>query len=108
MSFEKARKTASTMIIVGIVISLFSMFTLPKGSIEYMLGGIIGILLLGGAIALCAVYCKCPHCGKRILFQVLSVKKCPHCGKDVLKAPKKSKCKLRSDYGSSNEGPRLR
>ena len=90
MTFEKARKTASTMILVGIVISLFSMFTLPKGSIEYMLGGLVGILLLGGSIALCAVFCKCPHCGK-----------------DVLKAPKKSKSKQRSDYGNNNVGPRL-
>ena len=107
MTFEKARKTASTMILIGIVITLFSMFTLPKGSVEYMLGAIVGIIMLGGAVLLCYIYCKCPHCGKHIMFQVLSVKKCPHCGKDVLKAPKKSKSKQRSDYGNNNVGPRL-
>ena len=107
MTFEKARKTASTMILIGIVITLFSMFTLPKGSVEYMLGAIVGIIMLGGAVLLCYIYCKCPHCGKHIMFQVLSVKKCPHCGKDVLKAPKKSKSKKQNDYGNNNMGPRL-
>ena len=107
MTFEKARKTASTMIIVGIVISLFSMFTLPQGTAEYMIGGLIGVLLMAGAILICFVYCKCPHCGKRIMFQVLAVKKCPHCHKDVLKAPKKGRNKQRSDYGNNNVGPRL-
>ena len=108
MSFEKTRKTASTMIVIGIVIAVFSLIALPKDSTEYVVGCMAGIAVMAAAVLMCIAWCKCPHCGRRIFFQVLSVKKCPHCRKDLSKPPKKSRSRKKNDYGDSSNSPRLR
>ncbi len=104
MNFEKARKIANTLIPIGMVIAIISVVLLPKDSPAYLSGSLIGIFIIIISISICVIWCKCPHCGKRIFFKVLSIKRCPHCNKLLSKPPKG-----KNKYGEkSSNSPRLR
>ena len=92
-SFMHGRERVRKLIISAMVCALLSLafhFFLPSGSTLF--GGATLILLLASVVFLLKE-CRCPYCGKRIIFGVLAVTACPRCRRNLTTGKKTKKSK---------------
>ena len=48
-------------------------------------------LIIAAVIYVMVKYCRCPHCGKRIMFGVLKITVCPSCRRSLITGKKAKK-----------------
>ena len=69
---------------------------LIAGNFNVMLQSILLIatlLIIGWTFVTIFRYCKCPHCGKVILFGILQASTCPKCRRSLVSGKKTKKSK---------------
>ena len=90
-NFEYGKRLARNCVVIGIVFCLLGLFATPAGSMAQ----IVLTLCAAGAIVATSVvmarYCRCPSCGKRIVFGVLTVTNCPRCHRNLTTGQKTKK-----------------
>lgn len=80
MTFKTAKYIAGGILFAAMALTIVGMLTLEKGSSAYT-AALIGIIaMIGAALGIAAVWCRCPKCGKRILSKLFKLEKCPQCG----------------------------
>ena len=88
--FEYGKQLVKRLLVLAIAFCVGSLLT-PNGSY-----GQIGLLLLSllcmvGELGALWMYCRCPHCGKRIMLGALSATVCPRCHRNLATGKKTKK-----------------
>ena len=88
MKFDKAKNLVMFMLVMCIIVCVGSIiandFSLELANMFGLLSALFFIL----AIIVIAVFCKCPHCGKRIFLGLFKYKTCPNCRHDLVTGEK--------------------
>ncbi len=88
MKFDKARNLVMFMLVMCIAACVGSViandFDVALANMFGLMSGLFFIL----AAAVIVVFCKCPHCGKRVFFGMLKYKTCPNCKHDLVTGEK--------------------
>ena len=83
MTFKQAKIVTMVLVLFAVVLCVVGLMGFEEGSaVRNQLGVIASVAFVVG-IAVMVLWCKCPHCGRRIIRGALMVKKCPGCGKPL-------------------------
>ena len=88
--FERGQTLVRYCMVGAIACGVCSMF-LPTGSTANVVLIFLSLALLVGMLVCAWNFCRCPHCGKRILAGALAVKVCPSCHRDLRSGKKVKK-----------------
>ena len=58
---------------------LLGHFLLEEGTSSYLLAEILTALLFIAGLLIVVVWCRCPHCGRRLFYKMFQLKVCPGC-----------------------------
>ena len=87
-TFEYGQKLAKYLIGFAVVVCVSSVLFMPKGSLLQTISALMGLALLAATVYVTIKYCRCPHCGKRIVAGVFAVKNCPACHRSLVTGKK--------------------
>ena len=89
--FAYGKRQARNCLVASVVFCLLSLFAVPAGSMAQIVLSVcsFGLMLATGVVLY--RYCRCPHCGKRIIAGVLAVTTCPRCHRNLTTGQKMKK-----------------
>lgn len=91
--FQYGQSRVKTLIYAGVGCALLALVCgLFSKTIESVLM-IVTLVIIAWAFVVLFRYCKCPHCGHRIVFGVLAVTTCPACRRSLTTGKKVKKSK---------------
>ena len=77
----------------ALLCGLASVLLVPSGSVLQMILIFLSAALLIGMIISAWKLCRCPYCGRPIIFGALAVSVCPSCHRDLKNGKKVKKSK---------------
>ena len=90
-AFERGRRIVIVLVAVTIVLSLAALVFSEEGSTERLVLTLAAFGGLIGTVAATLHFCRCPHCGKRILNGVMVATVCPKCRHSLITGEKVKK-----------------
>ena len=88
--FEYGRQLVKRLLFMTVAFAMAS-WLMPRGSYGQLGLMLLAALSLAGEIAVLCVFCRCPHCGKRIVMGTLAVTTCPRCHRNLATGKKTKK-----------------
>jgi len=96
MKFKTATKTANALVACSVALCVIGLFFNNQYASIRLLLTAGALLLLSAGLIVTLVFCKCPHCGKRIFFGAATVVYCPNCHRNLETGKKVSPKKART------------
>ena len=93
MSFKKAKSVITVLFIVGLFLCVMALITFKPGTQGMLISATAAVVCIVLGMVVCAIWCRCPHCGVQLFRKVLSLKACPSCGRDFETGKKVKKVK---------------
>jgi hypothetical protein len=90
-AFERGRRIVVAMIAITILLSAATLLFTEDGSTERMVLTLAAFGGLIGTVGATLHFCRCPHCGKRILAGVMVATVCPKCRHSLITGEKVKK-----------------
>ncbi len=81
MTFKQAKIVTLTLILLAVALCVVGLVGFEKGSATRDQLGYIAAGAFAVGLVVMFLWCKCPHCGRRIFRGALLAVKCPGCGK---------------------------
>ena len=88
--FEYGRQLVKRLLFMAIVFVVAS-WLMPRGSYAQFGLMLLATLCVVGEIAMLSIFCRCPHCGKRIMLGTLTATICPRCHRSLSSGRKMKK-----------------
>lgn len=82
-AFEHGKRIVAVLLGLAVVFCLYALMFTEEYSKENLIAVMAGFVCFVAMIIAAAQLCRCPHCGKRIIFGVLAVKVCPKCRRSL-------------------------
>lgn len=79
MKLGTAKILSMASLLLGLAVGLLGHFTLEEGTSTYLLVEIITVLLFAAGLLIVVLWCRCPHCGRRLFYKMFQLKVCPGC-----------------------------
>ena len=89
MTLKKARLVVLGLLILGIIVGILGLLIFDDGTQGLKACTTAATVLLIAALMACGLWCRCPHCKKRLFRDVLKMKVCPGCSRDFETGEKK-------------------
>ncbi|MCR5137875.1 MAG: hypothetical protein K6C12_12450 [Oscillospiraceae bacterium] len=86
--FERGRRIVIALIALAVAFGLAALMFTKEGTTENMVLALASLACIIAVIAAAMRYCRCPHCGKRIVNGVLVLKVCPSCKRSLITGQK--------------------
>ena len=83
-TFVQGRELTKKLIIATVISCVMSI-------VCEQIGSPVQPLFFAAVIYVMVKYCRCPHCGKRIMFGVLKITVCPSCRRSLITGKKAKK-----------------
>ena len=90
-SFERGQSMVKYFLFGALLAGLASVLLAPPGSTLQMFLTFLSAALLIAMIVSAWKLCRCPYCGRRIIFGALAVSACPGCHRDLRSGKKVKK-----------------
>ena len=90
-SFERGQDLVKVFLTGALVTGLASVLLVPSGSVLQMILIFLSAALLIAMIVSAWKLCRCPYCGRAIIFGALAVTVCPSCHRDLKNGKKVKK-----------------
>ena len=90
-TFVQGRELTKKLIIATVISCVMSIVCEQIGSPVQPLFFWLTVLIFAAVIYVMVKYCRCPHCGKRIMFGVLKITVCPSCRRSLITGKKAKK-----------------
>lgn len=79
MKLGTAKVLSMASLLLGLAVGLLGHFLLEEGTSSYLLAEILTALLFIAGLLIVVVWCRCPHCGRRLFYKMFQLKVCPGC-----------------------------
>lgn len=79
MKLGTAKILSMASLLLGLAVGLLGHFALEEGTSTYLLVEIITVLLFAAGLLIVVLWCRCPHCGRRLFYKMFQLKVCPGC-----------------------------
>ncbi len=86
--FERGRRIVIVLISMAIVLGLAALMFTKENTTENAVLAVSSLLCIVAVIFAALRFCRCPHCGKRIINGVLVLKVCPNCKRSLITGQK--------------------
>lgn len=86
--FERGRRIVLVMIAVALALGLGALLFTQEGTVENTVLAVASLVGIVAVIFAAMHFCRCPHCGKRIINGVLTLKVCPNCKRSLITGQK--------------------
>lgn len=83
MKFSKARDLAKTLMVFCVIMCVVSIVSGRINASFAAVSSIISLICFVVSIAVVALYCKCPYCGKHIYLGLFKIEYCPKCRRNL-------------------------
>ena len=90
-SFERGQDLVKVFLTGALLTGLASVLLAPSGSVLQMILIFLSAALLIAMIVSAWKLCRCPYCGRPIIFGALAVTVCPSCHRDLKNGKKVKK-----------------
>ena len=77
MKLGTAKVLSMASLLLGLAVGLLGHFLLEEGTSSYLLAEILTALLFIAGLLIVVVWCRCPHCGRRLFYKMFQIKVCP-------------------------------
>jgi len=91
MKFDKAKNAVKTCLVICMLLCLVSVICTSLNPQLSFIATIVSMLFFFLSFAIALLYCKCSHCGKRILLGMFKLQRCPKCQYDLVTGEKYTK-----------------
>ncbi len=98
MKFKTATKTANALVACSVALCVIGLFFNNQYASIRLLLTAGALLLLSAGLIVTLVFCKCPHCGKRIFFGASRAVYCPKCRRNLETGKKVSKKRVEKSF----------
>lgn len=90
-TFVQGRELVKKLFTAAVIGAVLSIVCNQLGSpvAPYLVG--LTLVIMGTTVYVMAKYCRCPHCGKRIMTGVLVATTCPSCRRSLVTGKKMKK-----------------
>ncbi len=86
--FERGRRIVLIFVILAVVLGVAALMFTKEDSREQMILVIAAFVCVAAVVISARLFCRCPHCGKRIVNGVLVLKVCPRCKHSLITGKK--------------------
>lgn len=86
--FERGRSIVKVLIALAVACALIALMFTHENSQQQAFLMLGSLACLAGVLIVSARFCRCPHCGKRIINGVLVLKVCPKCKRSLITGKK--------------------
>ncbi len=90
-SFVQGREFAKRLMIAAVVCAVMGIVCEQAGSAFAPILLVLTLIISVFTVYVIAKYCRCPHCGKRIMTGVLVATTCPSCRRNLTTGKKAKK-----------------
>ncbi len=89
--FERGRNIVKVLVALAVAFSLIALMFTKENTSQNLYLILAALACIVGVVFVSLRFCRCPHCGKRILNGVLVLKVCPKCKRSLLTGAKVKK-----------------